>query len=587
MGYLMRIFIIMLIVLGIQTASADSKLKKSEQNGKVGFTNDGGELVIQPQFQEATEFDKNGFSIVRKAGRYGIINTKGEFVIKPEFTKIKNLDENGIAQINQNDVWGLANAKEGTVIVQPKYESIDKFDENGLASISIGYSKNGIINTKGEVILEPKYKEIGKFNKHGLSIIRSGFWYGNGYGIINTKGGVIFEPKMYRIWEFSDNGLALAQSERYGSYGFINTKGYWEFNEKFGDASKFTKNGIAAVKKNTKDGKWGLIDSSGKWVVKPQYDKIVYFDNGLIGVAYNRGTYQSDWNGRKTYYQTWGFMNAQGKIIIEPQFDTRPMCVSDKSTFNLAILIECDRYGGKSTLIVTNKGEKLDVVGDAENKYEGIGTWYNENFIRVRQNDKWGFINPNGEIVIKAEFDKVHNFDEKGFAAVALSNNTSESSKNQEKIKWGFIDTTGKVIASPQFDEVHTFDTNGFASVSKDNKWGFIDMTGKVIVTPQFDRVRKFDKSGFAPVYKGDKWGFVNTTGEIAITPQFCSIDDFDANGLIEVEEECGGDREKIDPKNFSSGNFFSYLVSLLILIALGFVAFKYKAKLIAKIKHQ
>ncbi len=85
----------------------------------------------------------------------------------------------------------------------------------------------------------------------------------------------------------------------------------------------------------------------------------------------------------------------------------------------------------------------------------------------MRQNDKIGFMDKNGKIVIQPQFENAYNFSE-GRAPV-LSND-----------KWGFIDTSGKYIIQPQFDAANEF-KNGLALVVLGGKLGYIDKGCKVI----------------------------------------------------------------------------------------------------------
>ncbi|MGI7711509.1 WG repeat-containing protein, partial [Campylobacter coli] len=61
--------------------------------------------------------------------------------------------------------------------------------------------------------------------------------------------------------------------------------------------------GLASVGLN---GKIGLIDKSGKFVIKPKFDSIWSFREGLVKVGLN-GKY--------------GLIDKSGKIVIEPKFD--------------------------------------------------------------------------------------------------------------------------------------------------------------------------------------------------------------------------------------------------------------------------
>ena len=51
--------------------------------------------------------------------------------------------------------------------------------------------------------------------------------------------------------------------------------------------------------------------------------------------------------------------------------------------------------------------------------------------------------------------------------------------------KWGFVDTTGKVVVEAKFDNAKSF-SNGLAAVCQGEKWGFADKDGTVVIDCQF-----------------------------------------------------------------------------------------------------
>jgi hypothetical protein len=92
-----------------------------------------------------------------------------------------------------------------------------------------------------------------------------------------------------------------------------------------------------------------------------------------------------------------------------------------------------------------------------------------------------GFINRQGAIVIKPNFEEVKNFSD-GLAAVRVGDQASG--------KWGFINMKGEFIIKPIFDQAHSF-SEGFASVSSGG---------------EYSSNGKFE----APtVIKGSKWGVI------------------------------------------------------------------------------
>ncbi|EAI7263009.1 WG repeat-containing protein, partial [Campylobacter lari] len=89
--------------------------------------------------------------------------------------------------------------------------------------------------------------------------------------------------------------------------------------------------------------------------------------------------------------------------------------------------------------------------------------------------------------------------------------------------KWGFIDKNGDFIIKPQYDEVRDFH-NGLSVVKFNDKYGFINKNGDFIIKPQFDYIGNF-KKGLAIVGYGinlfdcnaEKYGFIKENGKILI----------------------------------------------------------------------
>jgi len=100
--------------------------------------------------------------------------------------------------------------------------------------------------------------------------------------------------------------------------------------------------------------------------------------------------------------------------------------------------------------------------------------------------------------------------------------------------KYGFIDKSGKTVINPQFEAAYSF-CGGFAAVMQNDKWGFIDKNGKIVINPQFEEVLKFNE-GKAAFYDGKKWGFIDTKGTYIINPQFDDAFPF-TEGLAMVKQ--------------------------------------------------
>jgi hypothetical protein len=104
--------------------------------------------------------------------------------------------------------------------------------------------------------------------------------------------------------------------------------------------------------------------------------------------------------------------------------------------------------------------------------------------------------------------------------------------------KWGFIDETGRVVITPQFDSANSF-SDERALVAAGGKPRYIDTSGHFINTPPFDIGGNFAE-GLAPVNVGQvripnigiisapgRWGYINTVGALVIPMKFQLADEF------------------------------------------------------------
>ena len=108
---------------------------------------------------------------------------------------------------------------------------------------------------------------------------------------------------------------------------------------------------------------------------------------------------------------------------------------------------------------------------------------FSEGLAAVKVRGKWGYINPESEIVIKLQFDEAWSFSE-GLASVKIED------------KYGYIDKLGEVVIKPQFGLTKPF-CEGLAAVAIGHKRGYINREGKIVIKPQFDGAKSF-REGFS-----------------------------------------------------------------------------------------
>lgn len=87
--------------------------------------------------------------------------------------------------------------------------------------------------------------------------------------------------------------------------------------------------------------------------------------------------------------------------------------------------------------------------------------------------NKWGFINQQGEFVIPLQFELADRFRD-GLALVKING------------KFGYIDGARKFIIQPHYEHAESF-SEGLAAARVNGKYGYIDATEQMVIAPQFD----------------------------------------------------------------------------------------------------
>ncbi|MFT3682598.1 MAG: WG repeat-containing protein [Ferruginibacter sp.] len=343
-------------------------LAAARKGGYYGYIDVSGNFTIQPEFDRADHFD-HGIAKVYKKGNCFFINKKGEQVIPNVYSELTFISDNKAVVETITGKAGLLELTTQRLIIDTIYSSIWNFTDG----VAIAYKfpskrktrneKKGLIDTSGRVVVPfGKYRDIQSFS-NGLAMVE----YRNEKlgGAVNTKGIEVFKRKyrgeyflgnsfhdgfakinLYKYWLPEEKNSSWSSDKSYE--GYINTSGnivlddtsYAEiadfssrrafvkldnFSYKMID-TKFNTIGETIFRSVANDGfegnyaivetaaGWGVIDTSGNFTVKPQYNEI-----SRVGII-------DDCFFFKDNNELMGMADLSNKIIIEPmmqQFDTR------------------------------------------------------------------------------------------------------------------------------------------------------------------------------------------------------------------------------------------------------------------------
>jgi hypothetical protein len=115
--------------------------------------------------------------------------------------------------------------------------------------------------------------------------------------------------------------------------------------------------------------------------------------------------------------------------------------------------------------------------------------------------DKYNFINTNGELIFKTWFDRVEDF-YNGFALVILDK------------KMNYVNQSGRLLSKTWFNYGYDF-SDGLGQIQIGDKWNFINEVGEIISEIWFDEVEHLYQYKLFRVKLDDKWNLMNKKGKI------------------------------------------------------------------------
>lgn len=244
------------------------------------------------------------------------------------------------------------------------------------------------------------------------------------------------------------------------------------------------------------DGKWGLIDDTGAWKVKPTYSDMRLYGAGLAA-ALDSAT------------GMWGYIDQDGNWAIEPQFsDTRP--------FN--------DYGAVAQDAQTSFWGVLNRQGKwiVDAKYYAMGDMVLGNFVPYRssnEEDSWGYI----YIKTGKRNDVPPTF--RGLGGWDSANGLGPAT--QDGTTWGYINGYGQWKIEPQFKAARRFASNRAAVQFDDGSWGYILPDGTRAFSAAFAEAREF-ANGWAPVkdQATGLWACSTVSGAWQVEPKFRAMGD-------------------------------------------------------------
>jgi hypothetical protein len=283
------------------------------------------------------------------------------------------------------------------------------------------------------------------------------------YGFIDRSGTIVIAPAFVWANVFDEGMAAVYVCDKMIS---IDSAGQPH-------PLRTAKTGELAPKKM--DGKYVLVNSSDQLVTQSLYDEVGFWSDGAMPVKRD---------GK------WGYVDRNGREFIHLRFDEAYPFMSGVANSEIS----------SEPVIINKKGE---IIYRGAPFLQGVA---DERIAMINGEEKAGFLDLSGNVVIPFIYDSTGSFDE-GLAPVRKGN------------KWGYIDKSGKLVIPFKFDEAHEF-MRGLADARSGTTSGFINRSGNFVFSLNYRGTSGFmfgDVARFWTV--DDKFGYVNTSGKVIWGP--------------------------------------------------------------------
>lgn len=382
----------------------------------------------------------------KKETGWGIVDSTGRQMLAFLFDETPTLEADNRYSVKLRGV-SMITTSTGTIISPSGYDGCEWLTARQV-------SRNGI------------YENVG--------LIKSK--RGNKYGLHSSTGSLLLEPTAENKLYFHSSGLAYIRKTASSPGAYINTQGtiltdfiydepsWLEIVEQSGSLRKIH---IGSL--------WGVINSDGKEVVPPEYERVWIFEGGKTFFAK-----QTPEKGSK-----WSYFSHTGTPFYSDKYDS----VRGYTTYRTLV-----QRNGKWGIMCDTTAQEI-----VPPTYDSVDMGYKSTTMRAWRGNTVCLVNTSTEREITAYYDFVADKYKYGGAI-----------RVRRGGKWGLVSadslTLGQEIVPPRYDYICEAQ-NGFAQVRMGTKYGYVALTGsdagKEVVRPEYDIATAANENGEVLVLKG------------------------------------------------------------------------------------
>lgn len=343
--------------------------------------NDSIRKMVSKLKESTSKYQYNlGFATIKKGNKYGYLDRYGNELTQCIYDSAYPFNAN-YAQVIIKEKYGCINSK-GKLIIPCSYDYLSEFSEGLAVFLTFDKSLYGYIDTTGKTVIPAQYAYAERFKK-GIAFVTNE----NGRrAMINKKGEFItnfnYDSDVYS----PDITSELKFVSKNGKSGIIDSKGVEITPFVYDDAYPHYLENVKLICLQ-KNKKYGLVKTNGQEITDFVYDESIHFSEFWGNIA------KVKTNGKV------GLLNKEGHYVLYPEYE---------------YLSPYHDGNGKIALIVAKKNNKWGILDDYQLEqipfiYDSISSA--KYFVVAMKDKKWGFLDNKGKVLKGFVYDEAIDFD--------------------------------------------------------------------------------------------------------------------------------------------------------------------------------
>lgn len=213
-----------------------------------------------------------------KDGKWGFVDTTGKLVIPQEWDSVSYNWDDGLCVVRRNEKYGAID-QQGQLVIPCRWEDLDTFMD-GYTIASEG-STHHLMDTAGNIKMSTTGKYVYVKSDQWIAAYNS---FDNEGGLLDYDGNVLIPRKWSDLQAYGENLMRLGRKNGDGDtfYGLMDMEtGRLVANVEWEGLQKCNNDGYYRVER---DGLYGYMNAEYQVFVEPQYEEAMLFTEGFACV---------------------------------------------------------------------------------------------------------------------------------------------------------------------------------------------------------------------------------------------------------------------------------------------------------------